>query len=135
MKAMIYLDANIFIYPITGTGTKSEACIEILDKVFNGEQEAGTSVLTWDEFQYSLWKTIGKEKAIEESSIFLKSPNLKFFKVDSEIIQKAQKLSEEYNLKPRDAIHTASMIVNGIKEIISDDPDFDKVQEIKRISP
>jgi len=130
---MIYLDTNIFIYPISGTGIKSESCINILSKVFKGELEAATSILTWDEFQYSLRKIIGKEKAIEESSIFLKSPNLKFIKADSEIISKAQELTEKYTLKPRDAIHAATAIINKIPKIVSDDSDFDKVKEIKRI--
>jgi predicted nucleic acid-binding protein len=35
----------------------------------------------------------------------------------------------------RDAIHAATMIHNGIKEILSNDPHFDLIQEIKRIDP
>ena len=36
-------------------------------------------------------------------------------------------------MKPKDAIHSACAIKNGIKEIISDDPDFDTLKEAKRI--
>jgi len=35
----------------------------------------------------------------------------------------------------RDAIHAATMMNNGIKEIISTDPHFDLIHEIKRIDP
>jgi predicted nucleic acid-binding protein len=35
----------------------------------------------------------------------------------------------------RDAVHAATMIHNGIKEIISTDPHFDLIQEIKRVDP
>jgi predicted nucleic acid-binding protein len=35
----------------------------------------------------------------------------------------------------RDAVHAATMINNGIKEIISTDPHFDLILEIKRIDP
>ena len=46
--------------------------------------------------------------------------------------KKNEEIIEKYNLKPRDAIHVASALTNNIKEIVSDDPDFDKVKEIKR---
>lgn len=36
-------------------------------------------------------------------------------------------------LNPSDALHVASMMNNGIKEIISEDKDFDKLKEIRRI--
>jgi predicted nucleic acid-binding protein len=36
-------------------------------------------------------------------------------------------------LKPRDAIHSACAIRNGTKETVSDDPDFDPLEELKRI--
>ena len=35
----------------------------------------------------------------------------------------------------RDAIHAATMINNGIKEIVSTDSHFDLIPEIKRINP
>ncbi|MEM2494139.1 MAG: type II toxin-antitoxin system VapC family toxin [Nitrososphaerota archaeon] len=38
-----------------------------------------------------------------------------------------------YNLKPSDAIHLATMEKVGIKNIVTEDEDFDKVKEVKRI--
>ena len=136
MKAMIYLDTNIFVYPHTGDDTKSSACVKILERAMSEEIKAGTSIITWDEFQHALKKKFhDRKKAVELSKDFLSMPNIKFFEANKEIIEKAQKLTEEYGINPRDAIHAATAIINGIKEIISDDPDFDKVKEIKRISP
>jgi len=40
---------------------------------------------------------------------------------------------EKYALKPRDALHCATMQENEIEAIASFDKDFDKVKEIKRI--
>ncbi len=48
---------------------------------------------------------------------------------------KAQKLVEKYKIKPRDAIHSATSLSLNINEIISEDSDFDKVEELKRLSP
>ncbi|OQX53472.1 MAG: hypothetical protein B5M48_03285 [Candidatus Omnitrophica bacterium 4484_213] len=36
-------------------------------------------------------------------------------------------------IKPRDAIHLATMLEHGIFTIVSNDADFDKVQEIERL--
>ena len=132
---MIYLDANIFIYPHTGQGEKSNFSISLLMKVACGELEAGTSVLSWDEVQHALRKKVGKEQAIELSKSLLMMNNLLWFNADASLIEKAQSLTEEYNLLPRDAIHAATAILNGCKEIVSDDKDFDVVKALKRIAP
>ena len=130
---MIYLDANIFVYPHTGIGKKSSACIALLEKVTKKELEGGTSVLTWNEVQHSLKRELGKEKGIEQSKILLTNPGLTWLKATKESVEKAQEIVEKYNLNPRDAIHAATALLNNIKEIASDDSDFDKVKELKRI--
>ncbi|MBS7629664.1 type II toxin-antitoxin system VapC family toxin [Candidatus Bathyarchaeota archaeon] len=66
---------------------------------------------------------------------FLKLPNIKMLRVDSEIILHAQNLLEKYSLKPRDAIHAATAIRNGINKIMSYDSDFDILPNIVRITP
>jgi hypothetical protein len=129
---MIYIDSNVFIYPHSGNGLKSEASIKIIQEIIIGGLDAFTSYLTWDEVVHSLRKIIGKEKAIEQGKIFLNIPNVNFLSVNNEIIRKSQELMEKYSLKPRDAIHAASAILNKCDFIVSDDSDFDKVKEIKR---
>lgn len=42
---------------------------------------------------------------------------------------------EEYGLKPRDAIHAAAALENGIGKILSFDEDFDAVPDLARITP
>ena len=42
---------------------------------------------------------------------------------------------EKYKIKPRDAIHAAIALENGIETIVSYDRDFDKLEEIKRLDP
>jgi len=39
----------------------------------------------------------------------------------------------KYNLKPSDALHVASMKRFGAKIIVSEDPDFDRVEWVKRV--
>ncbi len=133
MKATIYLDTNIFVYAAINNDILGEKCRQILSDISKDKIAAHTSSLTWDEVVYAIWKKEGKEKAIEEGKLFLQLPNISFFNVSTVIISKAQELIENYAIKPRDAIHIATAIVNGINQIVSDDPDFDKVKELKRI--
>ena len=59
-------------------------------------------------------------------------PNLNLLDVDGTVVQEAYQLISQYRLNPRDAIHAASAIVNGITDMHSDDPDFDRIKAIKR---
>ena len=130
-----YLDSNVFLYPVLYEDEKAEACKKILGDVVNKKLMGCTSVLCWDEFVYILRKEKGNDVAVSEGRKFLNFINLLFIGANKSILFKAQQLIEEYNLKPRDAIHAATALVNGINEIISDDSDFDKIKEIKRIKP
>jgi predicted nucleic acid-binding protein len=56
---------------------------------------------------------------------------LRIFPVYPETVYKALDFMEKYKLKPRDAIHTASMVENGVKTIVTEDPDFVRIKEIK----
>ncbi|MBS7646603.1 type II toxin-antitoxin system VapC family toxin [Candidatus Bathyarchaeota archaeon] len=42
---------------------------------------------------------------------------------------------EKYSIKPRDAIHVAVALENNVTEVVSYDPDFDKIERFKRIEP
>ena len=132
---MTYLDANIFIYAATDTTTMGDACRKILRKVAKKELDAFTSYLTWDEFVYKIKKEFGMEAALDQGEKFLHFFNLTLLKVDDSIISKAQELMEKYNLNPRDAIHAATALLHNIPSLTSDDADFDKIVELKRIKP
>jgi predicted nucleic acid-binding protein len=92
-----------------------------------------TSFLTWDEVVWNIRKHKDRGIAVSEGRQFLSFPNLIFIHVDETIISIAQNIMERYGTKPRDSIHASSAISHGAKEIISSDPDFDKVKELKRI--
>ncbi|MBI2971025.1 MAG: type II toxin-antitoxin system VapC family toxin [Candidatus Aenigmarchaeota archaeon] len=136
MKKSLYVDANVFIvagvYPQESPEFK--AAKKLLYAVSSGEAEAATSLLTWDELVWVVRRMAGNEAAAEEGKRFLEIPNMKFLGVTENIIRKAQNITERYNLKPRDAIHTASAIVNNAGSIVSDDADFDAVRGLKRIA-
>jgi len=128
----IYIDANVFVQGIIRGHKKSK---EVIMRIAKKEFVGVTSVLSWDEMVFCVGKFLGKDVANIEGAKFFTLPNFIFIDAKKEIIVKAQKLCEIYDIKPRDAIHCATALHLGIKEIISEDKDFDKVKELKRIDP
>ena len=49
------------------------------------------------------------------------------------MVEEVYRLVKECKLNIRDATHSVCAIQNGIKEIVSDDPDLDSLKEAKRI--
>ncbi|SMD31427.1 type II toxin-antitoxin system VapC family toxin [Picrophilus oshimae] len=133
MAETFYIDSNVFIFPVIYDNEKAIKATEILNKIENKEIIAYTSVLTWDEVVYIVNKIMGKADSVSTGKKFLNYPNLRFISVDINIIARAQKIVEDYNIKPRDAIHISSALSKNIHNIISDDSDFDFVHLINRI--
>jgi predicted nucleic acid-binding protein len=132
---MPYIDSNVFIYPVlyqTETQQKAKKAKEILLKIESGEISAYTSTLTWDEVVWVVSRVIGRNDGIAQGRKLLGFPNLNFINADENVLTHAQTLLDKYKLSPRDSIHVASALAKNIKAIISDDADFDQVQQIKR---
>lgn len=125
-----YIDANVFVQGILRDDNNSK---EVVLKMAKKEFIGVTSVLSWDEVTFIVKKFLGKQVAEAEGKKFFRLPNLIFVDAKKEIILRAQRLFERYNIRPRDAIHVATAIHAGAKEIISEDTDFDKIAEISRI--
>jgi len=64
---------------------------------------------------------------------FLQFDNLEIVGIDAKIMKTAVSMMKIYKtLKPRDAIHAATAQSNSASILVSDDPDFDVLTEIKR---
>jgi len=130
----MFIDANIFAYAILDQKEKGEACRDILDLVVHG-QTATTSCLVIDEVMWSLvrnQKTILLESTIKN---IYEMSNLEVVSPPSNAPLVAVQLMKQHDLKPRDAMHLATMQHYGIDTIASDDADFDGIKGIKRIGP
>jgi hypothetical protein len=132
---MPYIDSNVFIYAAiyqTESQQKAKKAKETLLKIENGEISAYTSTLTWDEVVLVVSKLLSRNDGINQGKKLLGFPNLEFIDVDEGILTLALNLLNKYTLSPRDSIHAASAISRKIKAVISDDKDFDQVEEITR---
>jgi hypothetical protein len=134
----LYIDSNIFIYPaIYDSNAIQEAAkskAKLLE-IASGSIEGYTSTLTWDEVTWVVRRLFGVKQASAQGASFLKFPNLTLLRADSEVLSQAQSIIEEFDVKPRDAIHAASAMLNGIDKILSYDKDFDAIPTLSRIVP
>jgi uncharacterized protein len=130
-----FLDTNIFLYAAGGAHSQKEACARVLQRVADGTLEATVNSDVLQEILYVLSRRGKLNEAIRLigyiSDLF---PDL--LTVGKEDVLEACKLLRQApNLSVRDAIHAATMKRNGLKRIISVDPDFDRIHGIRRLEP
>ena len=124
------IDANVFI----NAATKAESpAFKLLEKIKNGAILATTSVLTIDEVMWVINKLLGHDAAVRAAEAMIIFPNLELIDATPEIMSLAVTIFQKGRLKPRDAIHLATMQSRNITSIATEDSDFDKIKGIKRV--
>ncbi len=135
---MIYLDSSIFLsaalYDPKASASASRARAA-LKRLPSGEIEACTATLTWDEVVWTVRRLVGAKEALDQGRALLRLPRLRLLSVDSDALARAQEIAEEDHLKPRDAIHAAVALNNGVRDFMSFDGEFSDVRGVRRIEP
>ncbi|MBI5392893.1 type II toxin-antitoxin system VapC family toxin [Candidatus Woesearchaeota archaeon] len=131
---MVYIDSNIFVFASLDYDKLSDLSQKIISQIEQRKCIVFTSVLTYDEVVWNIRKHLSKEASFIAGELFLSLSNLIVKDVTKNTIFEAHHLMKQYFLKPRDAIHLATMILENETEILSEDSDFDKIPTIKRIS-
>jgi len=132
---LVFLDTNIFLYAAGSSHPLREPCANVLRRVADGSLDATVNSEVVQEILYVLTRRgrrdDGLKLARHLTSLF---PDL--LAVTREDVVEACKLLLQYpNLSVRDAIHVGTMLRNGLKTVVSADPDFDQVFEIRRVAP
>ncbi len=133
MSEKLYLDSNLFIYAALNHETFGVSARLILERVKNGDINAVSSILSLDEVQWSIQKAIGKEEAHKAVSLFIVFPNITWVDVTKSIFADALNFYKGGLLRSRDSLHLATMKFSNVSRIVSNDSDFDKIKNIKRI--
>ncbi len=128
----MYIDSNIFIFAATDKGKVGQKCREIIGLINDKKIVCATSYLVVDEVIWVLKKSVGKDSAIKIIKAMLSMP-IKWIKIDKLIIIEMLDVFEKTTLDPRDSIHISSMKGVGLSVILSEDKDFNRVEEIERI--
>ncbi len=129
----VYIDSNLFIFSIISIEKEGEKARAVIEKIKKGDYKAYTSILTIDEVLWIVQKEKDRETAYEGIKILIEIPNLNFLEVTGKIMREAIEIYKTEKLDPRDSIHLACMRDKNISSIISSDPDFDKIKDMKRI--
>jgi len=128
---MLYLDANFFIFALLDTTEKGRRAREIHRSIANG-RGAVTSPLAIDEVMWVLIRAGKKHLLRTAVEDVYTTQNLDVVAIPPTTPLTALNLIEQYDLKPRDALHAAIMKENKLTQIVTDDKDFDRVEWIKR---
>lgn len=129
----VFLDTNVFLYAIGAQHPLKAASQRVLERVGEGELDAVSSTEVVQEILYVLTRRGFREtglKLARHATQLLGG----LLPVTQDDLLTACDLIELYpGLSTRDAIHAATMLNNGISEIITADCHFDEVRGIRRL--
>jgi predicted nucleic acid-binding protein len=130
-----FIDANMIMYSIGGPHPLREPCKKFLEKIKTQEILCVTNTEVLQEILYRYFlieRGLLGEIAYQSMIEFCTD----IFPVRVADTDRALEILKRVKgITSRDAVHVATMIHNGIREIISTDPHFDLIPEIKIIDP
>lgn len=154
----VFVDANTLIYHCTLDPAHGRACTDLLDRIGLGEVIGFTSTHVLGEVAHRLMaleaaRHSGKPKGsmakylkshfaqIQQLTGFrqaiedLCASNLHILPIPANLVPTMAALSQQMGLLTNDAFIVAVMQANGLSNIASNDPDFDRVPGITRYAP
>lgn len=130
-----FLDANLIMYSLGGPHPLRDPSKNVLEKIKNGTFQVVSNTEVLQEILYRYF-SIGKHALAELAYKAIIDLCQAILPVTLQDTDRAMELLKQYPLiTSRDAIHAATMLNNGIKEILSADPHFDLIRGIRRIDP
>lgn len=137
MAETFFLDVNVVMYAAGAPHPYKESCKRILSDVETGALAIAVNTEIFQELLYRYSYIKLAEKGVQLCRDILKYP-LTILPVTEADIRLAIDLFDTHRaigLKPRDAIHVATMKNNGLARLISTDKEFDHVGIVTRIDP
>lgn len=137
LSEFTFIDVNVFMYAAGKPHPYKDPSIQILSDLESGILSGLVNTEIFQELLYRYYHIKIAEKGIELCRNILQLP-IKILPIKEQDIRLAIDLFELHRnkgLKPRDAMHTATMKNNGIIKIISADKNFDAIDFIQRIDP
>ena len=153
--ATVFIDANIFLYKILEHWKYAQPCTELLKDVNCGKYSGVISVFVCNEiFHRVMFAELFKEHNIEAKHAikYLKDnpdvlkelwapgeaiknieqiENLKILGVGKDALDLALEFSQKYGLLSTDAMHAATMKIEGLRILATNDQDFERVDWLR----
>jgi predicted nucleic acid-binding protein len=134
-KTVYFIDTNIFLYAVGRDHPLKPASVNAIHLIRDGQITAviNTEIIQEILYHFQSIKQLPIGIRLGKDAVSIAA---RIFPVEEIDLSLALELLESYpKIQTRDAFHAATMIHNGIEEIISTDPHFDLIHEIKRIDP
>lgn len=134
----VFIDTNIPMYAAGKEHPLKKSCLFILESIAKGEMEAFTDTEVLQEILYRYFNINERETGLKIFDLFATIMDGSILPVRHSDIMQARLLAEKEaadNLSPRDLIHLAVMLNNGIKHIITADRGFAGIPGIEVIIP
>lgn len=130
-----FLDSNVFIYAAGAESPLKAPCGDILRRVAAGDLDATTSVEVVQELHH-----VFKRRGRLADGVSLGRDVARLFPgllpiTRDDILRSGDILTARPQLSPRDALHAATALNNGIATIISADTDLDHIDGLARLDP
>ncbi len=132
-----FIDTNVFMYAAGKKHEYKEPSLSVLTKVRDGETRGVVDAEVIQEIIYRYHYLGLQDAAMEVSWDALELPIdvLGVTKKDTESALYLYGKYRDQRIEPRDALHAAVMMNNGLREIISADVHFDVIEEVTRVDP
>lgn len=135
MARPVFIDANIPMYAAGEAHPHKEPSLQLLEQVAAGRLRAVTDSEVLQEILYRFWALKLLPKALEVFDHFLLAVPVVLPVTKRDMARAKAILVQETGLPPRDAVHAAVLLNNGLKSICSYDRHFDRVPGIRRMEP
>jgi len=131
----VFIDANIPMYAAGGSHPYKEPSLAFLERVAAGRLKAVSDAEVFQEILYRFWSLKLLPKALGLFDHFLMVVPAVLPVTKRDMARARGLLAQEPGLPPRDAVHAAVLLNNGLKEICSYDHHFDRIPGIRRVEP
>ena len=112
-----------------------EPSLAFLQRVATGRLKGVTNTEVLQEILYRFWALKLQTKAIEIFDHFLTSVPTVLPVTKRDMVRARTLLAQQPDLPPRDAVHAAVVLNNGLRNICSFDRHFDRIPGILRVEP
>ena len=131
---MIFVDTNVPMYLIGAAHPHKSEARRLIDRAVVDRERLVTDAEVLQEILHR-YTAIGRRDAIQPAFDLLLEITDDVFAIDRSIVERAKTIVLGYpNLSARDAIHVATMQVQGISRIMSFDEGYDPIPGLERLS-
>ena len=134
----VFIDTNIPMYAAGKDHPFKKKCLGILESIAKEDIEAFTDTEVFQEILYRYFYINQRETGFKVFDLFATIMDDAILPIRHSDIMQARLLAEKeetFKLSPRDLIHFAVMLNNGIKHIVTTDRGFKSIPGIEVITP